>query len=135
MAIYQHTIIGAKIIAPIKKLEHVAPLIEYSHENYDGTGYPHKAKGEEIPLGARVIRVVDSFSAMIDERPYKQSRGFDDAIKEIKAMDSNAKIIAITALYSPEKRKEVMEAGAAAMVVKPFDVPDLIKAIVKVLSI
>jgi putative nucleotidyltransferase with HDIG domain len=83
--IYQHTIIGAKIIAPIKKLANVAPIIEHSHENYDGTGYPHKAKGEDIPLGARVIRVVDSFSAMIDERPYKQPLSFKEALDEIRA--------------------------------------------------
>ena len=84
MTIYQHTIIGAKIIAPIKKLALVAPIIEYSHENYDGSGYPHGAKGEEIPLGARVIRVVDSFSAMITERPYKKTLSIDEAINEIK---------------------------------------------------
>jgi putative nucleotidyltransferase with HDIG domain len=83
VTIYQHTIIGAKIIAPVKKLARVAPIIEYSHENYDGSGYPHGAKGEEIPLGARVIRVVDSFSAMITERPYKQTRSIDEAINEI----------------------------------------------------
>lgn len=82
--IYQHTLIGAQIISPIKKLAHVAPIIEYSHENFDGSGYPHGAKGEEIPLGARVIRVVDSFSAMIDERPYKQAREILEAIEEIK---------------------------------------------------
>jgi putative nucleotidyltransferase with HDIG domain len=82
--IYQHTIIGAKIISPIKKLAQVAPIIEYSHENYDGSGYPHGAKSDEIPIGARVIRVVDSFSAMIDERPYKQARTAAEAIDEIK---------------------------------------------------
>ncbi len=81
--IYQHTIIGAKIIAPVKKLANVAPIIEHSHENYDGSGYPYGVKGEEIPLGARVIRVVDSFSAMITERPYKQTRSIDEAINEI----------------------------------------------------
>ena len=84
LRIYQHTVIGAKIIAPIKKLSRVAPIIEYSHENYDGTGYPHGAKGEEIPLGARLIRVVDSFSAMIDDRPYKDPRSFEETIEEIK---------------------------------------------------
>ena len=82
--IYQHTVIGAKIISPIKKLAHVAPIIEYSHENYDGSGYPHGTKEEEIPLGARIIRVADSFSAMIDERPYKSPRSFADALEEIK---------------------------------------------------
>ena len=46
--------------------------------------HPHGVKGEDIPLGARVIRVVDSFSAMIDERPYKQAREILEAIDEIK---------------------------------------------------
>ncbi len=57
-----------------------------------------------------------------------------DAIREIKAINPDAKIIAVTALYSPEKRKEVMDAGACALVIKPFDVPDLVKTIENVLS-
>jgi two-component system chemotaxis response regulator CheY len=54
-----------------------------------------------------------------------------DAIREIIKIDPKAKIIGITALYSPEKRKEVMDAGAVEIIVKPFDVPDLIEAIKK----
>ncbi len=69
-----HPVLGAELISPIKKLAVVSPMIEYSHERYDGFGYPHGIKGEEIPLGARIIAVVDSFSAMIDERPYKKPR-------------------------------------------------------------
>ena len=57
-----------------------------------------------------------------------------DAIREIKKFDKGAKIIGITALYSPEKRQEVLDVGAAELIVKPFDVPDLIKAIEKVIS-
>lgn len=52
-----------------------------------------------------------------------------DAIRDILKIDNNARIIAVTALYSPEKKREIMDAGAKALVVKPFDVPDLIKTI------
>jgi putative nucleotidyltransferase with HDIG domain len=82
--IRQHTVYGANIISPIKKLANIAPLIEYRHERFDGLGYPHGIKGEEIPLGARIIAVVDSFSAMIDERPYKQAYSTGEALEELE---------------------------------------------------
>lgn len=82
--IRKHTIHGAQLVSSIKKLEDVAPLIEYSHERYDGSGYPYGLKGEEIPLGARIIGVVDSYSAMRDERPYKKPVSHEDAIDELK---------------------------------------------------
>ena len=69
----KHTILGAQLVSPIKKLANVAPIIECSHERLDGSGYPHGLKGEEIPLGARIVGVVDSYSAMRDERSYKNS--------------------------------------------------------------
>jgi putative nucleotidyltransferase with HDIG domain len=82
--IRKHTIHGAQLVAPIKKLADVAPIIEYSHERYDGSGYPYGLKGEEIPFGARVIGVIDSYSAMRDERPYKRSFTHEEAIEELK---------------------------------------------------
>jgi putative two-component system response regulator len=62
----------------------VAPIIECSHERYNGSGYPFGLKGEEIPLGARIIGVVDSYSAMRDERPYKRSLSHEEAVEELK---------------------------------------------------
>ena len=82
--IRQHTIHGAQLVASIKKLADVAPLIEYSHERYDGSGYPYGLKGVQIPLGARIIGVVDSYSAMRDERPYKRPFSHEEAIEELK---------------------------------------------------
>jgi HD-GYP domain-containing protein (c-di-GMP phosphodiesterase class II) len=81
--IHQHPRRGAEIITPIKKLSHVAPIIACSHERYDGKGYPAGITGEDIPLGARIIAVVDSFSAMIDERPYKKPFGMQKAVDEL----------------------------------------------------
>lgn len=80
----KHTILGAQLVSPIKKLADVAPVIECSHERYDGSGYPHGLKGEEIPLGARIIGVVDSYSAMRDERSYKKPISHEEAIAELK---------------------------------------------------
>jgi putative nucleotidyltransferase with HDIG domain len=82
--IRKHTLLGAQLVSPIKKMADVAPIIECSHERYDGSGYPHGLKGEEIPLGARIIGVVDSYSAMRDERSYKKSVSHEEALAELK---------------------------------------------------
>jgi len=60
-------------------------IILYHHERFDGTGYPSGLKGEEIPLLSRVLSVVDSFSAMLSERPYRERLTKEQALKEIRA--------------------------------------------------
>lgn len=67
--IRKHPVIGAKIIKPLSFLDDVVPLILHHHERYNGTGYPQGLAGEEIPLGARIISVCDSFDAMLSDRP------------------------------------------------------------------
>lgn len=81
--VHTHPTLGAELISPIKKLANVSPMIENSHERFDGLGYPHGKKGEEIPLGARIISVVDSYSAMLDKRPYKEPYSKDKIIDEL----------------------------------------------------
>ena len=58
----------------------VAPLILSHHERWDGKGYPAGLKGDEIPLGARILSVVDYFDALMSERPYHKAMSFDAAI-------------------------------------------------------
>ncbi len=82
--IKKHTLMGARLVGQIKKISDVAPIIEYSHERYDGLGYPHGIKGNEIPIGSRIISVVDSYSAMRDERPYKKPYSYEKAVEELK---------------------------------------------------
>jgi HD-GYP domain-containing protein (c-di-GMP phosphodiesterase class II) len=82
--IKKHPEIGAEIVAPIQKLSDVAPIIRAHQEKFDGSGYPFGLKGEEIPLTARVIAVVDAFCAMIEERVYRSARGKEEAIEELK---------------------------------------------------
>ena len=67
----------------------VSAIIMHHHENYDGTGYPYKLKGEEIPIQSRIISVVDAFHAMVSDRPYRKGQSYDYAIKELKRCSSS----------------------------------------------
>ena len=80
----RHTIIGARIVAPIKKLDNVAPIIRAHHERFDGAGYPYGLAAETIPLESRILSVVDSYCAMIDERSYRKARTHAEAVMELK---------------------------------------------------
>jgi HD-GYP domain-containing protein (c-di-GMP phosphodiesterase class II) len=71
--IRQHPILGARILQPVARLRPVIPLVRSSHERWDGGGYPDGLAAEEIPLGARIIAVVDAYSAMTTDRPYRAS--------------------------------------------------------------
>ncbi len=82
--IRMHPEIGANIIAPVKRLEDVAPLIRSHHEKYDGTGYPNRLSKDEIPLGARILTIVDSYGAITDNRVYRKARTHQEAVEEIK---------------------------------------------------
>ncbi len=69
-----HPEIGARILEPVERLRQLAPLVRFSHECWDGSGYPDGLAGEEIPLGARIISVCDAFDAMVSDRPYRGGR-------------------------------------------------------------
>jgi len=84
--IKKHPIVGASIIEPVKKLKEVAPIIRAHQEHYDGKGYPDGLKGEEIPLAARVLTVVDSYVAMTDNRVYRKAFSHQYAIEEIVSL-------------------------------------------------
>ncbi|MBI4395234.1 MAG: HD domain-containing protein [Candidatus Omnitrophica bacterium] len=81
----RHPSRGAAILQQISSLRPITPIILHHHERYDGTGYPSRLKGEEIPIGARIVSVVDSFTAMLSRRPYRSGRTIKEAIQEIKA--------------------------------------------------
>ncbi len=75
-----HPKVGADIISAVPFPYPVAPLILSHHERWDGKGYPSGLKGEDIPLGARILSVVDYFDALMAERPYHKAMGLDAAI-------------------------------------------------------
>lgn len=80
----KHPRIGVEIIRPIHFLHSIVPLILYHHERWDGKGYPYGLKGEEIPVGARIIALADVYQALISDRPYHKAYSEDEAIGIIK---------------------------------------------------
>ncbi|MGA9859063.1 MAG: diguanylate cyclase [Solirubrobacteraceae bacterium] len=81
--IYQHTILGERILHGAPALRPVARLVRASHERWDGTGYPDRLSGEEIPLGARIVSVCDAYEAMTADRSYRTAVPHADACEEL----------------------------------------------------
>ncbi|MFA4992134.1 MAG: HD domain-containing phosphohydrolase [Candidatus Omnitrophota bacterium] len=80
----QHPEIGERIVQPIEKLKKVGKIIRHHQERYDGRGYPDGLKGEDIPLEARIVAVVDAYHAMVSDRPYRKALSENTALKELK---------------------------------------------------
>lgn len=78
--IIDHPVIGEYIVRNLKFLKDVLPYIRHHHERYDGGGHPDKLVGDAIPLGARIISIVDTFDAIISTRSYREARSLDEAI-------------------------------------------------------
>ncbi len=82
----QHPAIGAQIMSPIRMLKDIIPGIRNHHETWDGTGYPDRLKGEQIPMVARIIGVSDTFDAMTTTRPYQQAMTLDYVLTKMRSM-------------------------------------------------
>ena len=67
----QHPILGERLCAPIRALQPALGIVRHHHERWDGSGYPDHLAGERIPLGARVVQLLDIFDALTSARPYK----------------------------------------------------------------
>jgi HD-GYP domain-containing protein (c-di-GMP phosphodiesterase class II) len=80
----QHPCIGATIISHIDFLKPVVPLILHDHERWDGRGYPEGLQGDAIPLGSRIIAVVDAYDAMAVDRVYRKAPGHAYAMQELR---------------------------------------------------
>lgn len=80
----QHTVIGADILKDIKMFQGIDVGAKSHHEKYDGTGYPDKIAGEEIPYVARIIAVADAFDAMTSNRVYRKQLDLDYVVEELK---------------------------------------------------
>lgn len=85
-ALKKHPEVGWRITQAIPELNPISDIILYHHERWDGTGYPRGLAGEEIPLMARIISIVDAYDAMIEERPYRKAMSKEEAIAELLRM-------------------------------------------------
>jgi putative two-component system response regulator len=79
-----HPITGERICEPLAVSKAFGPIIRNHHERWDGRGYPDGLAGEEIPIGARIVGIVDAFDAMVHSRPYRAARSIDQALAELR---------------------------------------------------
>jgi putative two-component system response regulator len=79
----RHPLVGAAILRPLRLGRLVGPIVRNHHERFDGSGYPDGLKGEGIPLGARIVAVVDSYDAMTHGRPYRAALSASEARDEL----------------------------------------------------
>jgi putative nucleotidyltransferase with HDIG domain len=79
-----HPKYGAEILSHIKQLKDVIPSVRSHHEKIDGTGYPDKLKGDDIPVIAKIIAVADAYDAMTTDRPYRKGMSMEEAFQELK---------------------------------------------------
>ncbi len=80
----KHPEIGEAILRPVDRMRAVAKLVRHHQERWDGTGYPDRLRGEEIPLGARILAVADAYSAITDDRAYAKGRSPAHAVAELR---------------------------------------------------
>ena len=79
----EHTLKGTLLVVGIDNLSHIGPTILHHHEHWDGSGYPGRLKGEQIPLHARIVAVADAFDAMISNRSYRDGLDKESAMREL----------------------------------------------------
>ena len=84
LTLKQHPTIGADIVENLKFLKEAAQLVRYHHEQPDGRGYPEGLEGDDIPLGARIILVVDAFDAMTSDRPYRKGLELEKVVEQFE---------------------------------------------------
>ena len=80
----EHAMLGAKILEPLRSIQHIQRIVRHHHERWDGSGYPDRLAGEEIPLASRLISISDAFDTMVTERTYKRSRSRVEAMEELR---------------------------------------------------
>jgi response regulator RpfG family c-di-GMP phosphodiesterase/signal transduction histidine kinase len=83
--IKEHPARGEAILSPVVELKEIARVVRAHHERYDGTGYPDRLKGREIPVGARIMTIADTYDSITSERPYRKAASHRYAVKEIIA--------------------------------------------------
>ena len=80
----QHTVIGAKLCMTLKSLHATAPIVRHHHDRWNGTGYPDRLAGQDIPLLARVFQIVDIYDALASSRPYKSPFDTETIIRVLR---------------------------------------------------
>ena len=111
--IRRHAQLGEQILRKQGFSDNICNMVLYHHENYDGSGYPFNLRGEEIPLGARILRVCDVFAALIADRPYRKTFDINTAIRllidEVKNFDMRVFLAFQSVVHTQSTLEELEE--------------------------
>jgi putative nucleotidyltransferase with HDIG domain len=110
----KHPEYGWAVLRQVPGMERASLMILHHHENYDGTGYPGGLKGEEIPIGSRIVSVIDAFDAMVSTRPYRQGMPFEEAERRLLAASNTQFDARVVNSFLPLARAEMSSVFAAA---------------------
>jgi putative two-component system response regulator len=80
----EHSVEGERICLSLRSVSYYLPIIRHHHERVDGAGYPDHLSGSEIPIGARITAIADSWDAMVSDRPYRAGLGEDEAVRRLR---------------------------------------------------
>jgi putative nucleotidyltransferase with HDIG domain len=122
----KHVTIGVEILSAVDFPFPVVPIVRHHHENWDGTGYPDGIAGTDIPIGARILMVVDCFDALTSDRPYRSAMSCDEAFDILRARRGRMYDAAIVDLFiaiQPRLSEELALDAAATPPAPPMARP------------
>jgi diguanylate cyclase (GGDEF)-like protein/putative nucleotidyltransferase with HDIG domain len=102
----RHVTFGAELLLKSQALQSLVPVVLHHHEHYDGSGYPDRLKGEEIPLEARIVCVADSVEAMASDRPYRSALDFYEILAEVRRCSGSHFDPAVVAAFEQIAQKK-----------------------------
>jgi len=110
----KHPEYGWAVLRQIPGMERASLIILHHHESFDGMGYPGGLKGEEIPIGSRIVSVIDAFDAMVSTRPYREGMPFEEAERRLLKSTGTQFDPLVISSFLPHARAEMSAVFAAA---------------------
>ena len=111
-----HPLIGERICEPLTTSSQFASIVRHHHERWDGAGYPDGLRGVQIPMGARIVALVDAYDAIIHDRPYRPARSVEEALEEIQRERARQFDPGLVELFVPIIERELNGHGATGMI-------------------
>jgi putative nucleotidyltransferase with HDIG domain len=105
-----HPAVGAAIVEKMEFLKGTVEIVRHHHESWNGRGYPAGLQGEEIPFGARIVTVADSFDAMTTDRPYRKALPIEEALRRLEegaGVQFDARLAKTFIAYVREKGRDL----------------------------
>ena len=115
-AIRRHPLHSAEVVSRVGLLDDSTEIVRHHHERPDGTGYPSRLRGHEIPVGARILNVADAFDAMTSDRPYRKKKTIDEAVRELKdgsGTEFDAVVVEYLSRFLSNMTEEIRKGDAA----------------------